>query len=435
MTIECTVARKHHGSIMGPRGQRIQEISKTHNVTIKIPERSTEDRGDNDVEQQTVSPAVNGHAATNGSDSNSQNDDSDSSVTERIGDGDVTPNENSKTASVTQRASRRDSVLITGRKENCEAAKAAILALVPIVVEVTVPFEYHGQLIGQKGKEIRQIMEECEVTIIIPKPEDHSNVIKISGPPSKIPHAEEVIKSRVQRLEDERKQRELRNFRLEMEVASKHHTKLIGRRGAVVNKIRADHDVQIIFPDKDKGRQDIIVIIGFEENATKARDEIMQKVQELEDLHSVEVHIDHRIHSRLIGSRGRAISKLMEDFKVDIRMPGRDAEDPDLIVLTGREDDVLDCRDHLLNLEEEYLQDVKDDQYVSSAAEITAGGSHNKTSGGSSQPSKGFIVRDAPWSQSYTHNAEDFPNLATSEVPVTVAPTAQGRPVWPVMKR
>jgi hypothetical protein len=85
------------------------------------------DRGDNDVEQQTVSPAVNGHAATNGSDSNSQNDDSDSSVTERIGDGDVTPNENSKTASVTQRASRRDSVLITGRKENCEAAKAAIL--------------------------------------------------------------------------------------------------------------------------------------------------------------------------------------------------------------------------------------------------------------------------------------------------------------------
>ena len=88
------------------------------------------DRGDNDAEQQqqqTVSPAVNGHAATNGSDSNSQNDDSDSSVTERIGDSDITPNENSKKSSVTQRASRRDSVLITGRKENCEAAKAAIL--------------------------------------------------------------------------------------------------------------------------------------------------------------------------------------------------------------------------------------------------------------------------------------------------------------------
>jgi polyribonucleotide nucleotidyltransferase len=80
-------------------------------------------------------------------------------------------------------------------------------ALVPIVTEVTVPFEYHGQLIGQKGKEIRQIMDECEVTITIPKPEDHSNIIKISGPPGKIPHAEEVIKNRVQRLEEDRRQR------------------------------------------------------------------------------------------------------------------------------------------------------------------------------------------------------------------------------------
>jgi len=75
--------------------------------------------------------------------------------------------------------------------------------------------------------------------------------------------------------------KELRNFRLEVDVASKHHTKLIGRRGAVVNKIRTENDVQIIFPDKDKGSQDIIVIIGLEENAKKARDEILQKAQEL----------------------------------------------------------------------------------------------------------------------------------------------------------
>lgn len=48
----------------------------------------------------------------------------------------------------------------------------------------------------------------------------------------------------------------------------------------------------------------------------------------------------------------------MDDYRVDIRMPGREAENPDLIVLTGREDDVLDCRDHLLNLEEEYVSRI-----------------------------------------------------------------------------
>jgi len=71
---------------------------------------------------------------------------------------------------------------------------------------------------------------------------------------------------------------------------------------------------------------------------------------------SEEVRIDHRVHSRLIGARGRAISKIMDEFKVDIRMPGRDGEDPDLVVITGHEDDVLDCKDHLLNLEEEYVR-------------------------------------------------------------------------------
>jgi len=40
--LECTVPRKYHGNIMGPKGHRIQELSKTHNVAIKIPDRGTE---------------------------------------------------------------------------------------------------------------------------------------------------------------------------------------------------------------------------------------------------------------------------------------------------------------------------------------------------------------------------------------------------------
>lgn len=68
-----------------------------------------------------------------------------------------------------------------------------------------------------------------------------------------------------------------------------------------------------------------------------------------------EVSIDHRIHSRLIGSKGRGIHRIMDEFKVDIRFPGRDAKDPNLVVITGTEDAVLECREHLLNLEEEYV--------------------------------------------------------------------------------
>jgi len=75
-----------------------------------------------------------------------------------------------------------------------------------------------------------------------------------------------------------------------------------------------------------------------------------------EEMTTEEVRIDHLVHSRLIGARGHAINKVMDDYKVDIRMPGRDAADPNLVIISGREDDVLDCREHLLNLEEEYVR-------------------------------------------------------------------------------
>jgi len=74
-----------------------------------------------------------------------------------------------------------------------------------------------------------------------------------------------------------------------------------------------------------------------------------------EGMTTEQVHIDRFVHSRLIGARGRAINKIMDDFKVDIRMPGREAEDPDLVIISGLQDDVDDCREHLLNLEEEYV--------------------------------------------------------------------------------
>ena len=67
------------------------------------------------------------------------------------------------------------------------------------------------------------------------------------------------------------------------------------------------------------------------------------------------VSIDHRVHSRLIGARGRAIRKVMDDYKVDIKFPRQDAEDLNIVMVTGPEECVLDCKDHLLNLEEEYV--------------------------------------------------------------------------------
>lgn len=62
--------------------------------------------------------------------------------------------------------------------------------------------------------------------------------------------------------------------------------------------------------------QDLIVISGYERNVEEARQAIQQLVTELQEMVSQEVHLDPRTHARIIGARGKAIRKLMEEFKV-----------------------------------------------------------------------------------------------------------------------
>ncbi len=63
--------------------------------------------------------------------------------------------------------------------------------------------------------------------------------------------------------------------------------------------------------------------------------------------------IDNRVHSRLIGARGKAIAKVMEDYSVDIRFP-RD-KSSDIITITGLEENVEDAKEHLLIVAEDYV--------------------------------------------------------------------------------
>lgn len=66
-----------------------------------------------------------------------------------------------------------------------------------------------------------------------------------------------------------------------MEVNPDYHPKIIGRRGAVVMKIRQDHDVQINLLKKGEPNDNIITITGYEENCHKAQEDIMKIVSEL----------------------------------------------------------------------------------------------------------------------------------------------------------
>uniref|UniRef100_A0A4W2EV40 Vigilin n=1 Tax=Bos indicus x Bos taurus TaxID=30522 RepID=A0A4W2EV40_BOBOX len=443
VTIECTIPQKFHRSVMGPKGSKIQQITRDYNVQIKFPDRE-ENPG------HSVEPAVheNGEDAAEGREGKEAEPGS---------------------------PRRCDIIVISGRKEKCEAAKEALEALVPVTIEVEVPFDLHRYIIGQKGSGIRKMMDEFEVNIHVPAPELQSDIIAITGLAAHLDRAKAGLLERVKELQAEQEDRALRSFKLSVTVDPKYHPKIIGRKGAVITQIRLEHDVNIQFPDKDDGSQasvssggpslhpgrpasarlcprpqpvvatvlvgggggaatlpgrrsplqvqpapqDQITITGYEKNTEAARDAILKIVGELEQMVSEDVPLDHRVHARIIGARGKAIRKIMDEFKVDIRFPQSGAPDPNCVTVTGLPENVEEAIDHILNLEEEYLADVVDSEALQLYLKPPA---HEE----SKAPSKGFVVRDAPWTASSSEKApdmsssEEFPSFGAQVAPKTL---------------
>jgi len=370
VTIDCEIEQSFHRTVMGAKGSKVQKITTDFNVQIKFPDKAVENGG-----------------AEPGNHVN--------------GDG---------------RSANPNIIKITGRTENCALAAQALLELVPITAEVPVPFEFHRFIIGQKGTGVRDMMNKFDVNIRVPAQDAQSDIILISGVPSNVEAAKGGLAEKVAELEKEKEEKLQKSFEVKVEVNPDYHPKIIGRGGAVISKIRDDFDVQIQLPRKEAEDASIITITGYEKNATEARDAILKIVGQFESMVHEEVSIDPRVHSMIIGKRGRSIRKIMDDFKVDIRLPRDGDADMSLVVVSGDDDNVQDCIDHLKIMEEEYIQDVADREWMKQYEKPTRA-VDNKDSG--KDASKGFYVAKAPWDVSST---EAFPSLgggggATSKPP------------------
>src|SRR5690606_22695727 len=135
-----------------------------------------------------------------------------------------------------------------GCKESCLKAEAELLDLVPITVTFDVPTEYHNGIIGAKGQFLRSLRDQYRVDVDIPPASTQSSLITITGIKREAESAKNAILEKVKSLEEQKLDREARNFTRELVVPHQYHTKLIGKKGAVINEIRKNYDVRINFP-------------------------------------------------------------------------------------------------------------------------------------------------------------------------------------------
>jgi predicted RNA-binding protein YlqC (UPF0109 family) len=265
------------------------------------------------------------------------------------------------------------------------------------------------------------MMNEFDVNIKVPSAEAKSDIILISGAPSNVEEAKAAMEVRVKELEEEKKDKELASFKIEMTVNPEYHPKIMGRRGAVITELRQKYKVNIQLPNKGAEHEGIITITGLEANVYAAKEEIGKIVGDYENMVKEEVSIDPRVHSMIIGKRGRSIRQIMEDYKVDIRLPRDGDADPSLVVISGDEDNVMDCKDHLKMLEEEFIQDAADREWMTQYEKPNRAVDNKETG----KKPGGFVVSKAPWDVS---SSEAFPSLGggPSSGPASSAPPAWG---------
>jgi len=412
--LDVVIPQRYHRTVMGARGSKVQAITTEFEVQIKFPEKAQENANGEEAPPAQVNGEVNGEEEPPA----------------------VRP---------------QDIVRVMGKKDRCEGARDALLALVPVTIEENVPFRYHRFVIGQKGENVRQMMTEHDVNIQVPPAQDQSDIIRITGPPANTERAVAALREKVGQLEEEEKDRQARSFQLKVEVDPEYHPKIIGKRGAVITKIREKHDVNIQFPPRGDPEENFIIITGYEAKVADARDAILAITGELDKMVKDTVEIDSRVHSRLIGSRGRAIKKVMEEFKVEIKFPRGD-DDPNTVTIMGNRENVEECKDNLLNLMEEYMQDITEEEdmkgymapspfqpFTNNAAFGGEGGGEGEGrgrggggggrggGGGQKKEEPGFVVQGAPWTQEAPNmdSAVDFPSMGAPSMS-RAAPTTWG---------
>uniref|UniRef100_A0A2M3YXE0 Putative vigilin n=1 Tax=Anopheles braziliensis TaxID=58242 RepID=A0A2M3YXE0_9DIPT len=408
VTIECYIPARHHRIVMGKGGSKVQAITSEFGVNIKFPERVV-------VDYQI--PHFGDVAAQNGNGAPGE-----SGAEAEIVNGGATEQPVAPSEPVHSPA---DLIRISGNQERCEQAKEALLALVPETEEINVPFDLHRSLIGQKGRDVKELMNAYDVHIEMSPQDKKLDIIKVTGTKTAIAEAKVAIAERIKQLEADREDREARSFEVKLEVDPVYHQKIIGRRGAVINKIRANHGVQISFPKQDDPyNKNVITIQGYEEKANAARDEILAMVETLSSVYKEEVSIDERTHRRFIGFRGKRLREIKEQFNVEITFPRAEDADKSLVTLAGTPDNVEACRDYLLNLEEEFLQDVSAAPTAPTTfSQIMEDVSHANAN------KQGFIVSGAPWERKTpnTQSLEDFPDFGG----LGGGPAAGGAPSGP----
>lgn len=423
-TKEMTIPHRHHGYLLAHGGAQIQPIQKDFNVQIKFPPRPSNSKDDQQQQQQ------------------------ESNVDEH----------------------QQDIVRITGRSDDIDRAIVALEKVIPMETSFDIPFEGHGSLVGKGGANLQALNKQYPlVQITFPPMNSSQNTISLKGQRDQV----EAVQKELQESYDKyQTDRQARSFEVRFSIKPEYRALILGARGKKINSLRQTYDVRIevthnttpstaivptpsattnqddetstsddqqaipednlVLPSETNSSNALndieVVIMGYEDKALACRDEILRLIKEFEAKITMEIEIDRRIHARIIGSSGHKLQQIMADYDVEIKFQANNQSDK--VHVIGLDQEKIDaCIDHLLVLEEDFLQDLPyrpSSSATQSSNEYTLGQSlshvqpqqQQQEVPSTKQPKNGkqqapFQVKNAPWTNGNGNENEHYQQQQT----------------------
>ncbi|KXS20652.1 hypothetical protein M427DRAFT_66591 [Gonapodya prolifera JEL478] len=225
-----------------------------------------------------------------------------------------------------------DRITVTGAKKVVQAAKDVILERAQRLadsasIEVSIPRQWHGKLIGKEGKNIKKLIDKYDVTINFPvRGKDYDedaeeddgeprNIVKIRGPKGGV---EKAKKELLDLLDYEI----AHSYSDTISVPKAAYPQIVGRGGSVITGLQTDNGVRIArkstSPDDEDGDGEVTLIIeGTEEGVNNTKARILEIANDsVQDTRRV--NIPHRQHRSIIGPGGAHIRELIEEISSEI---------------------------------------------------------------------------------------------------------------------
>ncbi|WBW75025.1 KH domain RNA binding protein, vigilin [Schizosaccharomyces osmophilus] len=270
-------------------------------------------------------------------------------------------------------------VRIQGIKKNVEETKSRIEAQVQAlmddtIIRVTIPNEFHRQLIGASGKYVKRLEEKFTVRVRFPREDDLSAT---GGEATKPSSADEIVIRGSKKAVASAKQELIELYEYEksiayseaIEIPSKAASRIVGRNGATVEKIRAQHDVKIDIGDERSEGAINVSVRGSKENVQGAIQEIKVIADEIKNQVEKVVKIDREYHRFLIGPSGSNLQEIIkecggtadkaETARLVSFSNGSSDEDRNSVVLRGNKQLVEALESRFLQIVEELKNQVE----------------------------------------------------------------------------